>query len=119
MLESPFRGSFSTDSVRPGYPFPDYPAAPSAGTPQTANNFRFEPLSKPDGQRNPFAKPDPLPYNETVKRHLDVYDAEVALNEVPTVCSFSYSCTNMTIDSRRFTTNLGILECMESTLPSS
>ena len=99
LLDSPFRGSFSTDSARPGYPFPDYPAAPSAGTPQTANNFRFEPLSKPDGQRNPFAKPDPLPYNETVKRHLDVYDAEVALNEVPKIYPASYLRANMILDS--------------------
>lgn len=81
-LESPFRSSFSTETARPGYPFPDFSAAASAGTPPITNNFRFEPLNKSDGQRNPFIKPDPLPYNETVKRHLDVYDAEVALNEV-------------------------------------
>lgn len=81
-LESPFRTSFSTESARPGYPFPDFPNNAPVGTPPTSNSFRFEPLNKPDGQRNPFVKPDPIPYNETVKRHLDVYDAEVALNEV-------------------------------------
>lgn len=81
-LESPFRSSFSTESARPGYPFPDFPSNTAINTPPTSNNFRFEPLNKPDVQRNPFVKPDPIPYNETVKRHLDVYDAEVALNEI-------------------------------------
>lgn len=81
-LESPFRTSFSTETTRPGYPFPDYTAAPAVSTPHTSNAFRFEPPNKQDAARNPFVKPDPVPYNETVKRHLDVYDAEVALNEV-------------------------------------
>ena len=80
-LDPPFRSSFSTETARPGYPFPDYPSAPSATTPQSST-FTFEHHKQTDDTRNPFVKPDPLPYNETVKRHLDIYDAEVALNEV-------------------------------------
>lgn len=80
--DTPFRPSYATEATRPGYPFPDYYAQqPSLPSP-SIDAFNFEHHAKIDEPRNLFVKPEPRPYNETVKRHLDVYDAELALNEV-------------------------------------
>lgn len=78
----PPRSSYSTDSTRPGYPFPDYPPLHGSVVPPSSSSFHFEHHGKVDDSRNPFVKPDSVPYKETVKRHLDIYDAELALNEV-------------------------------------
>lgn len=78
-LESPFRSSYSTDSSRPGYPFPDHS---SSSLQPSSTNLHLEHHTKFEDPRNPFTKSEARPYNETVKRHLDVYDAEFSLNEV-------------------------------------
>lgn len=88
-LDPPFRSAYSTESARPGYPFPDYHNPHTPTTPHSTSTFHFDHQRKLDDARNPFTKPDPLPYNETVKRHLDVYDAELALNEVSILLMFS------------------------------
>ncbi|KAK6366170.1 hypothetical protein LTR64_008597 [Lithohypha guttulata] len=77
---APPRASFSADSTRPGYPFPDYYGPQGPTTPRISSNFQFEHHNKFDDSRNPFVKP--VSYNETIKRHLDIWDAELALNEI-------------------------------------
>lgn len=77
-----FRSPFEVEQPRPGYPFPDYHNTPSSQPPSTSN-FHFEHHGKFENQNNPFVKNQPhVPYTETVKRHLDVFDAELALKEV-------------------------------------
>lgn len=80
--DAPLRSSYSTEPTRPGYPFPEYHAQQVSMPPPSTNTFNFEHHAKLDETRNPFVKPESRPYNETVKRHLDVYDAELALSEV-------------------------------------
>ena len=80
--ETSFRSPYSTDASRPGYPFPDYHAQQTSLPPTSSNAYSFEQHPKIDESRTQFVKPEQRSYNETVKRHLDVYDAELALSEV-------------------------------------
>lgn len=96
--DTPFRPSYTTEATRPGYPFPDYYVQQAVLPPPSADAINFEPHGKVDEPRNPFVKPETRPYNETVKRHLDVYDAELALNEVLSLFCRSYAHTNVFTD---------------------
>lgn len=48
-----------------------------------------------EGKKSIFQVPPGQPYSESVKRHLDVYDIEMALNEVSryafSICSTTFS----------------------------
>lgn len=73
---------YSTEPTARATPFPEY-APHSSSQPATTNPFTFEPSIKFDDTRNPFARVQPpATYGDTVKRHLDHFDAEVALSEV-------------------------------------
>jgi len=90
--DSPFRSSYATEATRPGYPFPDYYVQQaSLQQPSSTDAFNLEHHSKTDEPRNLYVKSEPRPYNETVKRHLDVYDAELALNEVGSLYHREYA----------------------------
>lgn len=80
--DNSYRPSYSTEPVRPGYPFSDHHAPHVSTTPIASTAFTFEHHGKSEETRNPFAKPEHIPYGETVKRHLEVYDAALALSEV-------------------------------------
>lgn len=81
-LDTSFRSSYSTEPARPGYPFSDHHVSHPPATPLPSAPFTFEHHGKTEEGRNPFAKPEQVSYGETVKRHLDVFDAGLALNEV-------------------------------------
>lgn len=81
-LDPPCRSSYTADANRPGYPFPDYQSNQMPLSQQAPSSFHVEHPSKTDDSRNPFTKSNPPPYGETVKRHLDGFDAELGLNEV-------------------------------------
>lgn len=115
--ETTFRSSFSTQSARPGYPFPDYHTQQNPLPPPSLNAFSFEHQTKIDEPRTPFVKPESRPYNETVKRHLDVYDAELALNDVRCLPVAITHITNILIDCGSFSTYHGLRQSMESTVP--
>jgi len=67
------------------YPFPSFVNPPPTSFPSVHEPFQFTAGgAKLDDQRLPYpriAGNDP-PYGDTVKRHLDVFDAEIGLNEV-------------------------------------
>jgi len=67
---------------RQAFPFPQVSSQPPSVYPHTSGTRRFEPVNKFDDRRVPLGQDPQAPYNETVKRHLDVFDAELALNEV-------------------------------------
>lgn len=81
-LDASFRSSYNAEPARPGYPFSDPHVSHAPSTPLASTAFTFEHHGKNEEVRNPFAKPEHIPYGETVKRHLDVFDAALALNEV-------------------------------------
>jgi hypothetical protein len=63
-------------------PFSAFNNPAPAPYPPISEPFQFSAGAKPEEQR-PFAKPgnEPL-YSDTVKRHLEVFDAEIGLGEV-------------------------------------
>lgn len=80
--DTSFRSTHPAEPARPGYPFSDRHAPPASSTPLPSTAFTFEHHGKSEGLRNPFAKSESVPYGETVKRHLEVFDAGLALNDV-------------------------------------
>ena len=62
-------------------PFPATSNPGSSHFPPTSEPFQFSAGPKPEEQRGPFVKPG-NEYSDTVKRHLEVFDAELGLNEV-------------------------------------
>lgn len=88
-LDTSYRSSHQSEPARPGYPFSDHHASHAPSTPLPSTAFTFEHHGKSEEVRNPFAKPpEHIAYGETVKRHLDVFDAALALNEVCTVSTY-------------------------------
>ena len=89
LVEPPLlRTSFSGESPRPGYPFPD---PNSTEVPLISTKRTAEQKEKHEARKNTYAKPDPGSYNETIKRHFEVWDAELALKDV--------CCTMNTVNS--------------------
>lgn len=77
-----FRTPFAADSNRPGYPFPDYYNTSQPNhAPPTSDTFKYEHNGKFKDSKLSF-KPHPVPHSELIKRHLDIFDAELALSEV-------------------------------------
>jgi hypothetical protein len=62
------------------YHFPSLSNPPPAG--YTSEPYHFSSGSKFQEQRSPFPRAPEVSYGDTVKRHLDVFDAELGLNEV-------------------------------------
>lgn len=68
------------DRPQHAYPFPSFSNLPPHG--HTSEPHHFSSGSKYSDQRPSLSRPPDVSYGETVKRHLDVYDAEIGLNEV-------------------------------------
>lgn len=82
-----FRSSFAPDYPTGSFPFADVHAS-QLPTP-ARSTFTFEQNGKFEDSRNPFKAPATTHYGDTVKRHLDIYEAELSLNEVRTFDSIS------------------------------
>ncbi|KAF7845874.1 hypothetical protein BT93_L0223 [Corymbia citriodora subsp. variegata] len=91
-LDQPFAFTGSTlksDVQVPPLPFvpeqrrQSYQFVEHAPQPLTASQtgYQFEPRPKLDEHRSSFKASGPVPYSDTVKQHLDIYEAEVAMNE--------------------------------------
>lgn len=80
--------SYSAETSQQGSGFRDYHAQSSVRQAQPPPTpFTFEPPSKIESGRNPFVQnSSQQSYHETVKRSLEGFDAELALNEV---CCFT------------------------------
>lgn len=79
LLQSPYQG----EQVHQRHSFPEPQSIPASDPASNPGVFRFEAGNKFDDSRNPFSRNNPsAPYGDTVKRHLDIYDAEIAFNEV-------------------------------------
>lgn len=73
----PQRSSFSAASPRQGYPFPD----PAPVEPPPISTKRIEQKPKHESEKRSH-KHESRNYNETIKRHFEVWDAELALKDV-------------------------------------
>ena len=72
-----------SEPSRQHIPFPALSSTSSSSFPPTSEPFQFSAGPKPEAQRESFAKPSTeQQYSDTVKRHLEVFDAELGLNEV-------------------------------------
>lgn len=79
----PPRSPPSFEQPRSGYAFPQYSNGGPPSFPSAAEPFQFSAGPKPEEHRAPYSRPgNEVPYGDTVKRHLDVFDAEMGLNEV-------------------------------------
>lgn len=78
-IGSPFRTSYGPEISRPGYPFPDYQGPVP---PQNTTGFPSDVAGKFEDARHPLPEVSSGPYGDTIKRTLDVFDAELALQEV-------------------------------------
>ena len=65
---------------RQSYSFPSLSNQGPSG--YTSEPYRFSSNSKYQDQRPPFPRGPDMSYGDTVKRHLDVFDAELGLNDV-------------------------------------
>ena len=78
----PPRSPPTFDQPRSGYSFPQYSSGPPPSFPTASEPFQFSAGPKPE-ERGPYPRPgNEAIYGETVKRHLDVFDAEMGLGEV-------------------------------------
>lgn len=75
-FKSPFAPEYSTGS----FPFADVHTS-QLPTP-ARSTFTFEQNGKFDDSRNPFKPSATTSYGDTVKRHMDLYEAELSLHEV-------------------------------------
>lgn len=74
------RSPVHPDQSRQAYSFPPISNGPPATYP--SEPYRFGSESKNQDQRPPVPRGPDLSYGDTVKRHLDIFDAELGLNEV-------------------------------------
>ena len=78
------------EQPRQSYSFPSLSNQPPTG--YTSEPYHFSSSSKYQDQRTPFPRGPDLSYGDTVKRHLDVFDAELGLNEVCSTQPLSTLC---------------------------
>lgn len=119
----PARSPQAYEPPRPPFSFPQYNHSGSASFPPAQEAFQFSAGTKPDEQRGPYQRSGgDVQYSDTVKRHLDVFDAELGLNEV--CLSFPWlteesSLTLFTLtDQRSFCPYSGFCSNLGSALPS-
>ncbi|KIW30150.1 uncharacterized protein PV07_05919 [Cladophialophora immunda] len=75
---APTRSPQTYEPPRQQPAFPQFSNPPSSNAPTTTNEpFQFTAGSKPARE---------VQYNETIKRHLDVFDLEIGLNEISESC---------------------------------
>jgi hypothetical protein len=76
----PYRSPYAYSAPSSNPPTSTYPSAPDYS--------RFNPAFKFDEKKPPIPRSHPVqPYSDSVKRHLDIFDVEMALNEVWTISS--------------------------------
>lgn len=76
---------------RSGYSFPPYNNGGPPSFPSAPESFPFSAGPKPEEPRAPYTRPgNEVPYGDTVKRHLDVFDTAMGLNEVFNLLSASF-----------------------------
>lgn len=79
----PPRSPPTFEQPRSGYSIPQYSNGPPPSFPSASEPFQFSAGPKSEEHRGPYSRPsNEVPYGDTVKRHLDVFDAEMGLNEV-------------------------------------
>lgn len=106
--------SLSVEPPRSSFTFPASSQPPSnyAGEP-----YRFSAGSKQQDSQSSYAQPPDRSYGDTVKRHLDVFDAEMGLNEV-CLDKHSYEKRLTCLDLRCVDSYSRILACMGTKIPS-
>ena len=104
---SPLHG----EQPRQPYSFPSLSTVPPSG--YTSEPYHFSSGSKFQDSRPQFPRGSELSYGETVKRHLDVFDAELGLNEVRWLHPSRGFLANCSRLRRR---QLGLLTFLESGL---
>ncbi|KAK5049402.1 hypothetical protein LTR84_004331 [Exophiala bonariae] len=79
----PPRSPPTFEQPRSGYSFPQYNSGPQQSFAAAPESYQFTAGPKPEEHRAPYARPGhEAPYGDTVKRHLDVFDTEMGLNEI-------------------------------------
>ena len=76
-------------------PQPPHPSFPQYNTQPTADPYHFSAGTRGDESPRTFTKPgSDAQYSDTVKRHLEVFDAEIGLNEVRMPVRSNFGNTN-------------------------
>lgn len=89
----PPRSPPAFEQPRSGYSYPQYNSGPQQTFSSAPESFQFTAGPKPDEHRAPYSRPGhDAPYGDTVKRHLDVFDTEMGLNEVRNHALVDLSC---------------------------
>lgn len=70
------------ESAKQAYPFPQLNNPAPSNIPPPHEPVQFGADAKNDLQRTPYPRAEDAQFSETVKRHLDVFDAELGFNEV-------------------------------------
>ncbi|KIX07564.1 uncharacterized protein Z518_02217 [Rhinocladiella mackenziei CBS 650.93] len=79
----PARSPQAYEQPRPPFPFPQIANPAPSNYPPAHEPFQFSAGQKPEDTRGPHPRPDSdIHYSDTVKRHLDVFDTEMGLNEI-------------------------------------
>jgi hypothetical protein len=106
----PYRSPYAY-SAPPSNPPPSaYPSAPDYS--------RFNPAFKFDDKKSAIPRSHPVqPYSDSVKRHLDIFDVELALNEVCTIPTKEEFSLTGYIDRGRLWSSARVFSHLESTGP--
>ncbi|KAL6250236.1 hypothetical protein RBB50_002537 [Rhinocladiella similis] len=72
----------SYDAPKPQYPLPQFGASATANGVPPHDPVQFGARVKADLQRPPYTRAEDAQFSDSVKRHLDVFDAELGFNEI-------------------------------------
>ncbi|KIW17650.1 hypothetical protein PV08_04845 [Exophiala spinifera] len=72
----------SYDPPKTQYPLPQFGASATSNVPVQHEPVQFGAGTKGDLSRPPYSRPDDIQFSDSVKRHLDVFDAELGFNEI-------------------------------------